>query len=745
MKKGIIGLYIILIIINFSLLNFISAQTTLSFSLNAHNAPYEYLGVKQDHTDPLAQVSCAIPPMKVAEGLVPGNILNISQMSGSLCPRYWPRRYPAGHPKQYQNLYCGSIVTTCIDQKVVGDVSISCNHPNIKLAFYDNTPTTPIRIAEHTITEFFSAGVAVPIGANSIYAYYKEDPTTYFDNNGYQRCTYFYNLTTCTPKTCTNIINGGNALCGTYQDGCGGQITCGGCDIATQACNLTTGRCYNKPANPLICTQDQIIMRLFSESNSHGALTNRSEYSELVCFSEIFKDNYLGKEFNNCTSTNSPVVYLNDEINAHASTTKDAVYKVPVCYGDLVCIAKNSNCNEATEGNLTLYLSSNSNAHIAKANYLGGDYPIRICCKHNSNGGVGSSHWSDLLDYTTTLSITNIGNTVALIFDKPGIENEMVNYTIYKEGTLGWNPFNWFDRKIAQISGRGFTTWRADDTGRFKFIATIESTGQSSESNVLDVLPIYNNVAPTTRIVTPLYDENFTLKKELPLDKTREISFTHSSRDASDLLNITWDFGDNNITTYIDHADGLPGMQKGNVTHNYKTSGTKVIIITAKEKIRGQLAQDDVRIHVFQEGLGMHVFIDSPPNQSSIGSGSFLISGNRTYVSNCTRNGINSDQVSDNCNIDQNYKSANGYISDHGDCFRPANDDIMWCYKYASVYTGTGSDINRNKFNFTWTFDKGTDIEIIDNIHYNGDTFTQIFTSPPQKHSINLKVIYKIS
>jgi hypothetical protein len=721
-KREILGLIFFIIIFNIIFLNLVSSQTTLTFSLNADNAPYEYLGIKQDHTDPQAKVSCAIPPVKVAEGLVPGNILNIFQMSGNLCPRYWPRRYPPGHPKQNQNLYCGSIVTTCINEKV-GDVKINCDNPNIKLSFYNNSNKTPIRIEERSISEFL-IGVAVPTGANSIYAYYKEDPTVYFDNNGYQRCTYTSKITTCNSKTCANIINGGNAECGNYQDGCGGQITCGGCTMA-QECNLTIGRCYNKPIT-ISCTPDQVLMRLSGPSNSHGALNNRTEYTTLVCFNEIFKDNYRGREFNNCTSTNTPIVYLSNEINGHASKIQDTVYKVPACYGDLVCQVRD-NC--LADENLTLYLSAETNAHIAKADYLGGDYPKKVCCKHFTPGGVGSAHWSDLADYTTTLSTTYIGNTVALIFDKPGIQNEMVNYTIYKEGTIGWNPFNWFDRKVVQITGRGFTTWRTEDFGKFKFIATIERTGQTSESNVLEVLSIYNNQPPTTRIVTPLNEENFTLKKDSPVDKTKEISFTHVSIDAGDLLNITWNFGDGNITTYANHADGLPNMQQGNITHNFKTSGTKIVILTANEKIRGQFAQDDIRIHVFQEGLGMHVLIDSPPNQSSIGTGNFLISGNRTYVSNCTRNGVTSDQVKDNCNNDQNYKVVNGYISNHGECFRPANDDIMWCYNYASIYVGNPAveDKNRNKFNFTWTFDKGTNIEEVDNSHSKGETFNHIF------------------
>jgi hypothetical protein len=716
---------------------------------------------------------------------------------------------------------------------------------------------------------------------------------------------------TCQPKTCANIINGGNAECGNYQDGCGGQITCGGCTMA-QECNSTIGRCYDLPVIPPACNAFHTLFRISVLDNATVLLYNDTNPGYNVCYGDIFNVPYTGTNPHVCTPLNvifwlnqsnysevsterraifspadfnydfrvnnedrliflskftpsgsivleattcdagndwcnytdfnkdgitnkidfdyfvnesyfkydidgngtidstehnyfvnetnlclnadpnyawaiinwlnnhtillvndtnlygnagdinrdgfvSPIDALrlinllnscdmtggvdinSDNIGNFSNVTFGSIYNTPVCYGDLRCTTQLTDCVEATDGSLVGYLDYNISGRFQPPTYTGGEFPIRICCRPDVVvTGAGTAHWATFTNSTDTLNLTHIGNSVVLVFNKPGLQDEMILYEIYKEGSFGWNFFDWFDRKVLQITGRGFTTWTTDQVGDFKFKATIISTGQSLESNTLEVFQPSINDPPTVILINPRKENNFTIGLT---SNTGEINFIHESYDNGDLLNITWNFGDGNITTYTDHAQDVPGWQRGEVTHTYTTPGAKKITVTATEEERGQYAEASIIIYIYQVGLSMQTRIDSPDENAS-GPGIFFVSGNRTFVSNCTRSGATSLIVQTACNDDQYYKFSNGYISDHGKCFQNfENDNLMWCYKYASVFVGNPpvSDTNRNRFNFTWFFDN----EVESNFT-NGDTFYHTFLTL-NKHQINLRTGYRIS
>ncbi|MFA5856119.1 MAG: PKD domain-containing protein [Candidatus Pacearchaeota archaeon] len=692
---------------------------------------------------------------------------------------------------------------------------------------------------------------------------------------------------TCSPKTCSDIINGAAASCGTYQDGCGGQITCGGCDITTQGCNLTIGQCYNLPIIPPNCTTFQSLFRIDTLDNTTISLYNESGTGYNICYENIFNQTHTDPAPHDCTSSPSNVIFwlngannsdisiarrviispadlnndyrinnkdrliliekleigtvipevtvcnlANDWCNftdfnqdgifnrtdmdffvsedfsnhnitwgkcinndmeytvfvnsyiitnnslpldaAHLygygansngdnwaspidialqisrnnfcnSTGREIFYDTPVCYGDLRCEYQLTDCdlsnNESLVGYLDINLSDYNNnvtGHFQPPTYTGGEFPTRICCRPETSitGFLGTAHWANFIDSNEFLNETNIGDSVFLVFDKPGLQNEEILYEIYKQGTIGWNFFEWFDRKILQMTGRGYTTWTTNIEGNFKFKATVISTGQSLESNILEVMQPANNNPPTVRLINPNDETNYTIGL---IGDTGDITFIHESNDSDDLLNITWNFGDGNITTYTNHAEGAPGWQTGEVTHRFTTPGAKRITIIVTERERGQTAESSILIYIYQSGLSMQTIIDSPSADAS-GPGIFFVSGNRTFVSNCTRNGASSAIVQTACNEDQNYKVTNGYISYHGDCTQNfENDNMMWCYKYASVYNATGNDINRNRFNFTWFFDQE-----VESGYSNGDTFYHTFLTQ-NKHYINLRAAYRLS
>jgi hypothetical protein len=142
--------------------------------MNAFNAPFSNL-VQE----------CTISPIKIASNLAVGNIINLTSISGNVCHRYWPRA----------NGNCKSSDTRCYDAKTNNQWAlIGCNHPSIKIGFYDYTKNPPVLIKEYTAAESLY-GVKVPNGANSAYSYFVDEINTYFDNNGYQRRTYSYTVT----------------------------------------------------------------------------------------------------------------------------------------------------------------------------------------------------------------------------------------------------------------------------------------------------------------------------------------------------------------------------------------------------------------------------------------------------------------------------------------------------------------------------------------------------------------------
>ncbi|MCX8158722.1 MAG: hypothetical protein N3D20_00270 [Candidatus Pacearchaeota archaeon] len=133
-----------------------------------------------------------------------------------------------------------------------------------------------------------------------------------------------------------------------------------------------------------ICNdENQVILRLYRENNSHAAIWSNTTYSEKVCFNDIFGLNYSGTNPHDCNSDNSNVVLkLNQEFNAHAAlpTLPDSVvgFPIKVCYkGVKKCeLFDNDNCRANQKA--ILYFNSVINSHLSK-NY-GGDFTKTLCC-----------------------------------------------------------------------------------------------------------------------------------------------------------------------------------------------------------------------------------------------------------------------------------------------------------------------------------------------------------------------------
>jgi len=119
------------------------------------------------------------------------------------------------------------------------------------------------------------------------------------------------------------------------------------------------------------CFSDDRIMRLYSSSNSHGELWNNGDYSLDVCYNDIFGVSYTGSNPHDCgagTIPSNKVVGLFSDGNSHAEIPILNDYDVDVCYGDLVCVARDNVCLADEEIVLSLY--SDSNSHMSDSNYV---------------------------------------------------------------------------------------------------------------------------------------------------------------------------------------------------------------------------------------------------------------------------------------------------------------------------------------------------------------------------------------
>ena len=183
--------------------------STITFG--AFNAPFGYQGF-----------ACAQQPVLVASGLHVGQILTASNISGSDCPRLWPR---SGSCVNDTNAGCSEDGHSNLVYPGDSGGFDSLN----KVGFYNGQTL----IQEVNLTQLQN-GVAVPCGATSAYVYFKDtvgDGNDFFDNNGGYHVTFDASVST------TNAL----ACCSTSD--CTSNQTCNGGSCVNRCTPNTTKQC----------------------------------------------------------------------------------------------------------------------------------------------------------------------------------------------------------------------------------------------------------------------------------------------------------------------------------------------------------------------------------------------------------------------------------------------------------------------------------------------------------------------
>ncbi|MDD5192834.1 MAG: PKD domain-containing protein [Candidatus Nanoarchaeia archaeon] len=499
------------------------------------------------------------------------------------------------------------------------------------------------------------------------------------------------------------------------------DCNCSGCGGISSIYNLSNEFFSGSPAPPP-CPQNQIIMKLYSATNSHCALWNQS-YIQDICYSTIFGTSYAGVNPHSCTGTNK-IIELYQSTNSHAQTANGPFpYNYDVCYGDLSCEADTTGGNTCTnEGEIVVRLYQNNNSHISNASDT--NYPIKICCK----SAVTDVYWADMNGNPITTA--EIGETVLMISETGGNEfnikeyDDLIELLIDEDIRTVTNTFNLNGKIAAKWTitqsdfdlGDGLEIEGSEE--EFYFMAD----GKTSEYLVVKK-GIYNNAPPTTQIKSPLYKDIYVINK-ITLE-TVDIPFEQTSSDSDDDLKLTWEFGDSNITSFNNIiATGL-----GNTTHSYTTSGTKSIKLTASEMspprtpTETQSAYDATEVYVYGKGINVFAIITDPnPDQMQQISGRFVkVNASATHVVNCSYTLSECSASSPSCYV------VNDTITKEG----------IYCYLMA------GESTNQNKIDMEWTFDNsptklngkyGTN-------HSDVVEFIKVFNEPG-KHALNLKTKY---
>jgi len=447
------------------------------------------------------------------------------------------------------------------------------------------------------------------------------------------------------------------------------------------------------------CTDDQRILRLSSESNAHGEVWNGAgNYPIEICYDEIFGSDYqaeAGEDVHACTGTNK-VVGLSSETNAHAEEPGLDNYPVDVCYGDLECsVIDSGDCSDlGDEYRCVVTLSSDANAHLATCGSNG--YDKKVCCK-SGPVIVGDRYWANMEGNRITSA--EVGDTVMMVWENSGLEDGTeVSFEIYEKDGFA-NPdddIKTEDNNITGevINGNAIGIWtitqedvnaggNENDSSEFYFSVV------GGESNYLTIIETEENSLPHAEIIKPQNNGRYLVNDN--------IDFEQISWDEDDILDISWNFGDGNITVCENYYAGS-GINC-NFTHSYSTPGTKIIELKAKEKERQGEASDYVRIFVYQEGINVFPIISEPSlGEVIIGTKIVKFVANESYVANCTTQNANQP---DYCHAPPNSGISCYKIDDS------QGNPNLTCYDLPKSWIGKQDEGGKYNLWFNWTFDDG--------------------------------------
>jgi len=516
------------------------------------------------------------------------------------------------------------------------------------------------------------------------------------------------------------------------------------------------------------CSDNQIIMRLGAQNNSHASLwdynfqtpscggipvacnmRNSANCNEVMPpLPQNPQGCYLNTN-NLCVGTPKACSVFNSNIDGCNSAqcnwnSGSLGYDYKVCYSDIFGSDYSGENSHDCDNNRIIGLYSENNSHASSNE----DYSIDVCygdlvCDVKASRSecdswdgrvvvslysINNSHVSvgDDVNYPLKIccksasglsdaywadmrgepiSEANLGDKVKLV--APGLENKEIDFTIYKSNLF------WFDKKVGS-----FVTWRTNESGDFYFKA-VPSDGSSEEvqSDILTVSENEDNNPPFVNI-TGLVDKQIYFQGET-------LNFGSIIEDVDDGFNFSWDLGDGVVKT-----GNSSSSINYDFTHSYSGVGQKVISLTATDE-RGAVTRDAVSILIVNASSSLIYFdlayIDSPIWADVYGP-NVLFNASSSYAVNTSL--VGSD-VFVNClagNCPSRTEGCNPPAVNYPDC--------------RINLTNSPNAAGFDKLNFSWLFDGNYFRSGMGSAGANsGAIFNQVFILP-RVHTANLSVFF---
>ena len=377
------------------------------------------------------------------------------------------------------------------------------------------------------------------------------------------------------------------------------------------------------------CSNDQTIVRLYRENNSHVSAWDDTNYPIQICYNDLFGYNYTGSNPHNCTVANANAVFwVNSTKNSHISSGNSSEFNNPICYGNLDCSFKTA-CDPDNEV-LLLRAYDVENSHVSLVQT---DYHQVICCKNSL--AISSSFWSDLNGKEITHA--SLGDTVLMVAKGFKFEGQNLSYILVGNSettNIGTKIWNW-------VTFRGWDTpdrwmqvstneWKTDKVGTFRFTVNVVGTDITASSfSKLNVSTPEFNTKPFV---------NITSAKVVNTLVNTPVSFNSTVYDKEDFLTVVWDYADGTHDMKEHYFLATEDKQYLNATHSFSKPGHYVIKLTATEESvsRGQTSSDSVDVYVFDEGINVIPIVSSPINGKTDYGNLIRFDASSSYVVNCS-------------------------------------------------------------------------------------------------------------
>lgn len=405
------------------------------------------------------------------------------------------------------------------------------------------------------------------------------------------------------------------------------------------------------------CSDEETIMKLYQEKNSHAGLWGDGNYNVRVCSPN-------GEVVDHSSNA---VLWLSSETNSHVSVDESEEYNVPVYFGsELSCEVRENSClgNEV----VVLSLFEETNSHVSKGDDA--DYNWKVCCVSGVPpiGNVGEAYWTDV--NFEKISEADLYDTVRLAvegYSEDDLEN--FEFEIYETGESAWawwNPFSWSSEDVLVEGVVGGTTWIANEKGEYYFLVNssgdIIADSRENDYGILEVKSSQDDDPFKLELLEPECGEDIFVGESLNIKV--------DASDGDDLI-----FGNVSINGNLvkEISNGLTEF-----SHTFSEAGVVPVVVYA-ENSRGY------KIRVFS-----NVIVVNPAEEDY-------------YVASCI------DEPKDFTNLEEksvpfNASSTRGLLNSSGELTEIDKDDINfnWTFSDKTSHNLRGNDSFAYVFNKTF-------------------------------------------